>query len=190
MGAEFLEELFKDCGTISIPSFFDKRGSFIKPLHPSVFPSGIRPFEVRESFISQSARGVLRGMHFQVPPFEQWKLVCCLAGEVLDVVVDLRQGKGGYGKAAGVVLRGAQSGGPIQAMLVPPGVAHGFYTLSENAMLAYYVSCEYQREHDLGILWSSIDFSWPTDAPVLSDRDASFESFSNFVTPFKVSEVG
>jgi len=187
MSSEFQRKIFKDCGTVAIASSFDKRGSFIKPLHPSIFPAGIEPFTVRESFISQSSRGVLRGFHFQVPPHDQWKLVCCVSGEVLDVVLELRRGTKDYARTESAILKGPGSGGAVQGMLIPPGVAHAFYTLSETAVLAYYVSCEYQPQHDRGILWSSAGFSWPTDSPILSDRDRSFEPLSAFESPFRVS---
>ncbi len=155
---------------ISFPSSSDLRGQFLKPFSKKLLPD----FDVQECFFSHSTRGVLRGMHFQLPPFEQDKLVVCLSGRVLDVALDLRNGS---------LYSTELSADQPRALFIPKGFAHGFYAL-DDALLGYWVNSSYSAEHDQGIRWDSFGFNWPLKRPVLSERDKRLPKLSEFVSPF------
>lgn len=158
----------------------DRRGRFVKIMHAEFFAAhGLRT-DFREQYYSVSAQGVLRGLHFQVPPMAHAKLVTCVAGEVMDVVVDLRRGSPQFGKHQAFGL--SEQNGDI--LYIPVGCAHGFLTLSASATLFYDVTSVYAAEHDRGIRWDSVGVAWPLAAPTLSPRDAVLPPFAEFESPF------
>lgn len=159
----------------------DVRGLFLKTYHETTFRALGLCTDWREEFVSTSAKGVLRGLHFQVPPEQHTKLVVCLAGRVLDVVLDLRAGSPTYGTCASVEL----SPGRANAMYVPAGFAHGFQALEDGSILHYKVSSMHAPAQDQGLRWDSIGFAWPITAPILSPRDATFGALADFQTPFR-----
>jgi len=114
---------------------------------------------------------VLRGLHFQTPPFAQTKLVRVVRGSIHDVVVDIRRGSPWYGRHVGITL----SADSWEQLLVPEGFAHGFCTLDPNTEVLYKVSADYAPAHDKGLLWNdpALGIEWPLGgaAPVLSDKD-------------------
>lgn len=124
----------------------------------------------------------LRGLHFQLPPFEQTKLVRVVQGEVLDVFVDLRKNSETYGEWDSIRL----SAENCKAVYVPRGFAHGFCTLAENVIIQYKVDNPYAPAHDSGIRWNDPDLriEWETDAPLLSAKDEELQFFKDFVSPF------
>lgn len=174
--------------TSSIPGCFeiqpriidDERGRFVKIFHQDAFSELGLEGGFAEEYYSRSRRGVIRGMHFQIPPMDHVKLVYCVQGDVLDVVLDLRVGS----PAFGTVTTFALSATTGNAVYLPKGVAHGFCVVSDEATLVYKVSSTYSREHDVGVLWSSVNADWPTASPILSERDRTFPSFSVFKSPF------
>jgi dTDP-4-dehydrorhamnose 3,5-epimerase len=158
----------------------DHRGRFVKTLHQAAFKElGIRT-DFSEEFYTVSARGTLRGLHFQIPPYDHEKLISCIEGEVLDVVVDLRVGSPIYGQPLALELSEVNS----KMLWIPSGFAHGFYVRSDQAILMYKVTTVHSPTHDLGIHWNSIGFRWPTSSPILSDRDSRFPPLSEFNSPF------
>lgn len=161
----------------------DARGSFAKLLHPDDLGLGIgQAFLVRESFVSWSEPGVVRGMHFQAPPHAHDKAVTCLAGEVLDVVLDLRRGSPAYGRSAAFRLEGTTPA----TVWIPAGCAHGFMVLgSARALLHYSVTAEHSPANDLGVRWDSFGFAWPAAAgAVISDRDKSLPRLADLPIVF------
>jgi len=127
--------------------------------------------------------GVLRGLHFQCPPFAQAKLVRALKGRIFDVAVDIRAGSPTYGRWAAATLTG--DGG--EQLFVPRGFAHGFCTLAPDTEVAYKVDGPYASDHDAGLAWDDPDLAieWPLDgAPLLSDKDGCQPSFADFRSPF------
>lgn len=158
----------------------DARGLFVKTYHEATFRSLGLCTDWREEFISISSKGVLRGMHFQVPPYQQAKFVVCLAGRVLDVALDLRAGSPTYGRCAALELSMEQTNG----LYIPEGFAHGFLALEEGSTLHYKVSSMHAPEHDRGLRWDGIGFDWPVAEPILSPRDAAFGTLADFQTPF------
>ncbi len=123
---------------------------------------------------------MLRGLHFQGPPAAHVKLVSCLHGEVVDVVLDLRRGSPTYGRHATIRLS-AQAGNMVY---VPVGLAHGFCTRSDPATLHYVVSSVHAPEHDRGIRWDSAGIAWPVEQPLVSPRDLALPGLPGFDSPF------
>jgi dTDP-4-dehydrorhamnose 3,5-epimerase len=152
----------------------DKRGLFVKTFHAVQFQTGGLATGFRESYYSISQRGVLRGMHFQLPPYEHDKLVYVTEGEILDVIVDLRRASPTFGQHLAVTLPAH-----TQAIYIPKGCAHGFLTLSDSATVVYNVTSEYEPSADAGVRWDSFGFEWPISQPIISDRDAAFEALVN-----------
>ena len=160
--------------------FTDARGSFVKTYHADLFRELGLPFTPCEEFFSVSAKGVVRGMHFQLPPAAHDKLVYCVAGAVLDVVVDLRKESPAFGRFLARELSEANR----EMFFIPIGCAHGFLALSDGATMVYQTSSVHSPAHDAGILWNSFGFAWPTENPVLSERDRKFPALAAFQTPF------
>ncbi|WP_229506194.1 dTDP-4-dehydrorhamnose 3,5-epimerase [Massilia sp. BJB1822] len=158
----------------------DERGHFVKTFHEELFHEHGLETVFREEYYSSSQRGVLRGLHFQTPPQEHTKLVYCVQGTVLDAALDLRAGSPTYGQHLTMELSGENG----HMLYLAPGVAHGFYTLSEQALMMYKVSTVYAPAHDSGILWNSAGIAWPSDSPVLSQRDQGFAALADFASPF------
>ena len=133
-----------------------------------------------------SSYGVMRGLHFQRPPFTQAKLVRCVKGAVLDVAVDIRKDSPTYGQHVAVEL----SEDNHYQMFIPHGFSHGFSVLSETAVFQYKCDQFYHPESDAGIsiLDKSLGIDWriPTDKAILSDKDTRHPLFKDFVTPFEL----
>jgi dTDP-4-dehydrorhamnose 3,5-epimerase len=165
---------------LSPKCYLDERGSFVKVYSALEYAHlGLVSVFV-EDFYSTSRQNVVRGMHFQRPPFDQAKLVYCLSGRTLDVMIDLRVGSPTYGHSAQFELNAESP----SCIYIPSGVAHGFCSLSESATLCYKVSAPYVPSHDDGIAWDSIGVAWPVAAPILSDRDRSFVRLADYRSPF------
>ncbi|HEY4359040.1 MAG TPA: dTDP-4-dehydrorhamnose 3,5-epimerase family protein [Acidobacteriaceae bacterium] len=162
----------------------DARGSFVKTFRASAFRDLGLESHFTESFFSTSREGVLHGMHFQLPPADGARFLYALAGEILDVALDLRVGSPAYGQTATFRLTDDR---PLAAYL-PRGVAHGFLVTRGPATLVHNLSSEYSPELDSGVLWDSFDFAWPTDVPMLSTRDRALPSFTGFASPFRFDD--
>ena len=160
--------------------FEDSRGVFVKTLHEKMFVAKGLQIDFAEEYYSKSYQNVLRGLHFQTPPYDHVKMVYCIAGTILDVIVDLRVGSPTYGQHRCFELSDANT----RSLVLAKGIAHGFFTLSQKAIVIYKVSTVYAPEHDTGILWSSLNIPWPSTAPILSDRDKGFPAFQDFDSPF------
>ena len=133
--------------------------------------AGVRADFVQDNQSLSAQQGTVRGLHFQLPPFAQAKLVRCVAGRVLDVTVDIRRSSPTFGQAVAVEL--TADGG--EQLFIPAGFAHGFCTLEPNTSLAYKVDAYYSAAHDRGILWSdpALGIEWPVSEAeaLLSDKD-------------------
>lgn len=158
----------------------DERGEFVKHFVLPEFEELQLPVQYAEEYYSISARNVLRGMHFQLPPFEHAKLVTCQQGSIRDALVDLRIGSPTYLQAEVIDLKE----GDHSLLFLPPGIAHGFLVLSEWALVSYKVTSLYARASDAGIRWNSIGVEWGIHEPILSARDASFPRLADFQSPF------
>lgn len=176
-----IKQLFLS-GCFEINSFVhtDSRGLFVKFCIDQAFREVGFSQDFAEEFFTISKKHVLRGMHFQVPPKAQHKVIYCIRGRVLDVLFDLRIGSPTYMKSESKELTGNQ---PI-LIYIPPGIAHGFLSLDEDSILLYKVSEGYSRELDQGFRWNSFDYKWPIKTPITSERDNGLPLLSDFVTPF------
>jgi len=158
-------------GTVLIQPrvFNDGRGFFLELYKHSDFAAaGIREHLVQDNF-SKSAKGVLRGLHYQRQPKAQGKLVICITGSIYDVAVDIRRGSPDFGKWVGAEITEENR----RMLYVPPGFAHGFQVLSETAEVMYKCTDEYSPSDDRGIIWNDpeINVIWPLAEPLLSGKD-------------------
>lgn len=170
------------CMEIQPKIFNDNRGQFIKTFNKNNYENMGLETNYEEEYYSHSQRGVLRGMHFQMPPFDHTKVVYCVSGEVQDVLLDLRKNSPTYGKASAIKLS-AQIGNLIY---IPKGIAHGFFVVSDAATLIYKTSTIYNEKYDSGILWNSFEFNWLSANPIISERDSNFQPLSKFESPFSI----
>ena len=150
--------------------FGDNRGFFMESYKKSEFIAGGINTEFRQDNHSKSSKGVLRGLHYQTPPFEQAKLVRCTRGKIYDVAVDIRKNSKTFGEYIRVELSEENK----HMLYIPEGFAHGFVVLSDEAELLYKTSNEYAPSADRGIRWNDEDLNidWGIDfEPVLSEKD-------------------
>jgi len=150
--------------------FGDRRGFFIESYNERRFAEhGMTPHFVQDNHSMSAEAGVLRGLHYQLNPRAQTKLVRVTVGAVYDVVVDIRRGSPTFGQWQGFLLTADNK----RQVLVPQGFAHGFCTLVPNCEVQYKVDEYYSPEHDRGIAWNdpALGIDWPTHSPVLSDKD-------------------
>jgi len=162
--------------------FEDSRGYFFESYNKEKFlASGIDQNFVQDNE-SKSMKGVLRGLHFQRPPFAQGKLVRVMKGAVLDVAVDLRKMSPTYGKWTSVVLTENNK----WMYWVPPGFAHGFATLEDETVFFYKCTNVYNKASEGSIRWDDPDLGvdWSIDSPILSDKDKIAPLFKDFISPF------
>lgn len=150
--------------------FTDDRGFFYESFRAERFAAAGLPAEFPQDNHSRSARGVLRGLHFQAQR-PQGKLVSVIRGRILDVAVDVRRGSPTFGRWTSVVLDETKP----RALWVPPGFAHGFYTMSDLADVTYKCTEVYVPELDRGFIWSdpAVGIEWPGISPLLSLKDAA-----------------
>jgi dTDP-4-dehydrorhamnose 3,5-epimerase len=155
----------------------DGRGWFAEVYKESAFVANGIAATFRQDNHSKSAdRGTLRGLHYQLPPLAQGKLIRVTAGEIFDVVVDVRSGSKTFGRWASLVLRATES-----AMLwVPEGFAHGFQTTVADTEVAYKTTAEYSPAHERGIRWDdrALAIPWPVREPILSSRDREWPTLA------------
>ena len=167
------------------PSVFkDRRGYFLETFNLEKFKKVVSPIDFVQDNESKSCKGVLRGLHFQKPPFEQAKLVRCIEGVVLDIAVDIRKNSKTYGMHVSVILSGKNK----RQLFVPRGFAHGFLVLSRSAIFAYKVDNIYAPDYDEGIRWcdKKLNIQWglKEGEVLVSAKDADLPLFSSFESPF------
>ena len=158
------------CLVIEPRVFEDDRGFFYETLNLDRLAMHGLALDVRQANVSRSRRGVIRGLHYQWP-MPQAKLVSVLQGEVLDVAVDIRRGSPTFGRYTSVLLSGENR----RQMWIPEGFAHGFATVSDEALLTYICSETYQPAADAAIRWDDpqLAIDWPVTDPLLSPKDAA-----------------
>jgi len=181
---EIKERLLKGVFEIVLNPIGDNRGFFMRTFDINEFTKyGINKVWVQENHSRSTQKGIIRGLHFQLPPFTETKLVRCINGAVLDVFVDLRKDSETFGNWDSVEL----SADNKKMVLIPRGFAHGFLTLSETSEVIYKVDNFYSREFERGIIWNDkkIDIKWPVGNPILSDKDKNNMTFDDFITEYK-----
>lgn len=162
--------------------FKDSRGCFFESWNAKKF----KQLGISEDFVqdnqSVSSKGVLRGLHFQNPPYAQAKLVRVIEGSVLDVAVDLRKNSPTYGKHVSVILSEQNN----KSFFIPKGFAHGFLSLEDNTVFNYKCSDYYNKESEGSLLWNDEDLKidWQIDNPLVSEKDLQADLFKNFKSKF------
>lgn len=159
----------------------DERGKFTKTFHLDTLKAKGLPANFQEGYYTISQKDVLRGMHFQTPPHDHEKLVYVPKGAILDVVLDIRKDSPSYGKYVSQHLN--ESNGYM--FYIPKGCAHGFLSLENDTNVTYSQTSMYAPHNDGGINCHSFGFDWGIQNPIISERDLSFNHFSDFITPFK-----
>lgn len=177
--ATFIPDLFELHPTV----FKDNRGYFFESFNEKKFQelTGSTVSFVQDNQ-SLSQKGVLRGLHFQVPPFAQAKLVRVLKGKVLDVAVDIRKGSPTFGKHFSVILDSEQH----NMLFIPEGFAHGFHALEDDTVFFYKCSNYYHKDSERCIHWDDADLNieWNAFNPLISDKDKEGISLAQFDSPF------
>lgn len=158
--------------------FGDSRGFFLESFNQKAFEeaTGLKRYFVQDNH-SKSSRGVLRGLHYQLPPMEQGKLVRVIQGEVFDVAVDIRKSSPTFGQWVGIYLSAENK----RQLWIPEGFAHGFLTLSDTAEFLYKTTNYYSSQHEEAIAWNDPDLNiqWPqVDSIILSAKDEKARLFS------------
>ncbi len=179
---EVIKTKIPDLYIVKPKVFEDERGYFFESYNKEAFLRlGIDQNFVQDNE-SKSAKGVLRGLHFQKPPFTQGKLVRVMSGSVLDVAVDLRKSSSTFGNWVSVELTQDNK----WMYWVPPGFAHGFITLEENTVFFYKCTNVYNKDSEGCIRWNDpkLNINWKIDKPILSDKDNTAPFFKDFVSPF------
>lgn len=169
----FLEIALPGTYVIELEPISDERGFFARSWCRDEFQRhGLNPNLVQCNISFNKNRGTLRGMHYQVKPFEECKLVRCTSGAIYDVIVDLRPDSPTFRKWVGIELNAKNR----RMLYAPEGVAHGFQTLEDNTEVFYQMSESYRPEAARGVRWDDPTFgiSWPLGEVILSERDASF----------------
>lgn len=161
----------------------DNRGKFIKHFSEEYFRQNDLDTDFKESYYSISKKGVLRGMHFQLPPCEHTKVVYVSSGKILDVVIDIRSHSFTFGKFFKIILDSKEN----NFLYIPKGFAHGFLSLEDDTKVHYLQTSVYSKECDSGILYDSFGLDWQEECSkygirdlIISQRDLSFETLKDF----------
>jgi len=162
--------------------FKDERGEFYETYNYEKYASQLPDVNFVQDNLSKSHKNVLRGLHFQLPPFDQGKLVQVIKGRALDVAVDIRKNSKTYGHYFSVELSEINK---IQ-FWIPPGFAHGFLSLENDTLFAYKCTNNYSPGHEKTILWndSQLAIDWKETEPIVSSKDTQGIKFSDFNSPF------
>jgi dTDP-4-dehydrorhamnose 3,5-epimerase len=182
---EFITTDIKNVFQIKPKVFRDQRGFFLESYSTEIFARhGIEAPFVQDNHSKSEHKNVLRGLHFQLPPFDQSKLIRVTKGSIFDCIIDLRSGSETYGQWRGFVL----SEENFMMIYVPRGFAHGFCTLTDATEVHYKVDRPYRPEYDSGIRWNDPDLAveWPCENPVVSEKDAGLPLFKEFKSPFSL----
>ncbi|GAU75651.1 dTDP-4-dehydrorhamnose 3,5-epimerase [Fusibacter sp. 3D3] len=169
-----------DCLEIHLTPFEDERGIIFKPFHCLDFNRLRLKSDFKEELVVKSKKNVLRGLHFQKPPYTQGKLIYCIQGEIMDVAVDLRKSSSTYGQHVIFYLDSEK----YNMAYIPEGFAHGYLVLSESATVTYKMTEVYAPKCEDGILWNSAGIKWPISDVILSEKDLELKSLEVFKSPF------
>ncbi|MEN0644947.1 dTDP-4-dehydrorhamnose 3,5-epimerase [Alkalicoccobacillus gibsonii] len=182
---KIIKTKFEDAYLLEPKVFGDQRGFFMESYNKETFDSlGIDMDFIQDNHSLSQTPGTLRGMHYQLAPKAQTKLIRATKGSIYDVIVDIRKGSPTYGQWQGFILTAENK----RQLLVPKGFAHGFCTLAENTEVQYKVDELYSPKHDCGIAWDDPELSidWPVTEAVLSDKDTKHPTLANAENNFEI----
>jgi len=176
----FITTPFEGLIIIEPKIFRDHRGYFFESYNKEEFKKNGIPAEFMQDNQSLSNKGVLRGLHFQLPPFEQGKLIRVTEGAVLDICVDIRKSSSTFRKYFSIILNGTEN----KMLWVPPGFAHGFLTLEDETVFMYKCTNLYNKESEKGIRYNDpdLDIKWNEANPVLSDKDLELPLLKDLIS--------
>jgi dTDP-4-dehydrorhamnose 3,5-epimerase len=177
---EKIETNLAGCFLIKPKTFNDQRGSLTKIFHQQTFEELGLSGNFKEEYYSISSKGVIRGLHFQIPPSAHAKCIICLNGSIFDVAVDLRTTSPTYGEHFSMILKAEE---PIM-LYIPEGLAHGFMALEDNSLFLNKSTTVYDPDCDRGIKWNSCGINWPDLSPVISQKDEQMPTLASFKSPF------
>lgn len=179
---EFVKTDIEDLYIVKPNIYEDSRGYFFESYNKLKFEQANIKIDFVQTNESKSMKNVLRGLHFQCPPFAQAKLVRVIKGSVLDVAVDIRKSSRTYGKWHAIVLSEENK----MMFYIPVGFAHGFVTLEDDTVFEYLCSSFYNKDSEDSIIWNDeiININWGVKNPILSEKDKIEKKFCNFVSPF------
>jgi dTDP-4-dehydrorhamnose 3,5-epimerase len=185
---EFTERKIKGVIEITLKPITDNRGFFMRTFDNDLFEkAGLNSNWVQENQSLSGHAGILRGLHLQMPPFSETKLVRCIRGKIFDVFVDLRYGSDTFGQWDSIELSESNK----KMVLIPRGLAHGFCSMSEKVEVLYKVDNYYSRENEVGILWSDedLDIIWPVTEPILSEKDKKNITLKDFISKYRAIKL-
>jgi dTDP-4-dehydrorhamnose 3,5-epimerase len=162
----------------------DSRGYFMRTFDETIFKEkGLERNWVQENHSRSEEKGIIRGLHFQLPPFTETKMLRCINGAVLDVFVDLRKDSETFGQWDSIELSAENK----KMIFIPRGFAHGFCTLTNVSEVVYKVDNYYSQESERGLLWNDVNvgINWPIENPILSVKDEKNMTFKEFVEQYK-----
>lgn len=181
---EIKERKLKGAFEITLKPIEDERGFFMRVFDDRIFSD----FEINRNWVQENhskslRKGIVRGLHFQLPPFAETKLVRCVRGAILDIFVDLRYGSKTFGKWESIELSESNK----KMTFIPKGFAHGFCTLTDTSEVLYKVDNFYSKEHEIGLIWNDINLGidWPNENIILSEKDQKNISFTDFVNKYE-----
>jgi dTDP-4-dehydrorhamnose 3,5-epimerase len=162
--------------------FEDERGFFLESFNSSWQIKELEDYSFVQDNSSLSKKNVLRGLHFQKPPFSQGKLVRVACGAALDVAVDLRKNSPTYGRHFKVILNDENH----LIFWIPPGFAHGFLSLADNTVFQYKCTNLYNKDSEDGLLWndSDLNIDWGINNPIINAKDLEYVDFKSYLSPF------
>ena len=178
---EIKELKLKGTFEITCKPHLDSRGFFMRTFDETIFKEhGISRNWVQENHSKSESKGIIRGLHFQFPPFTETKLVRCIKGAVLDIFVDLRKGSASFGQWDCIELSEENK----KMIFIPRGFAHGFCTLTALSEILYKVDNFYNAKSEVGLIWNdtNLNIKWPSRNPILSDKDSTNQSLKEFIT--------
>jgi dTDP-4-dehydrorhamnose 3,5-epimerase len=181
---EIKERKLKGVFEISLKPILDSRGFFMRAYDINEMNKyGLSRVWVQENHSRSEQKGIIRGLHFQMPPYTETKLVRCVKGAVLDVFVDLRKDSPTFGQWDSIELSEENK----KMIFIPRGFAHGFCTLTEISEVFYKVDNFYAKDYEMGLLWNDKDLNinWPVSQAIVSEKDAKNLSFNDFLTETK-----
>ena len=155
----------------------DDRGKFVKTYNTTDFNKNNFEFIIKESYYSINKKNVIRGMHFQLPPYSHNKLVYVSSGKIIDVILDLRKNSKTFLEFCEIQL----SENDNISIYIPSGCAHGFISLEDDTIMVYNVDSVYSSNYDTGLRFDSFDYTWKTKNPIISSRDRKLPSLNDFL---------
>ncbi len=177
---EKIETNLEGCFIIKPKTFEDSRGALTKIFHKPTFEALGLSGDFSEEYYSVSSKGVVRGLHFQIPPDDHAKCVTCLVGSIFDVVVDIRKNSPTYGENFSFIIDSREP----MLLYIPSGMAHGFLALEDGCLFLNRSTTVYSPEFDGGIKWDSCGINWPELKYIVSIKDQKMPELVNFNSPF------